>query len=114
MQALFGRKPKVPSEVNALRLAIQNIAARYAEAEEMQLEEHRDRLRLLGSIRDDAIRITQEVNRRMVERYNRRIKPYVFKKGEERNPGRIGRLFNCNGRCFFIWREAPKPKCLPG
>ena len=32
----------------------------------------------------------------------------------ERNPGRIGRLFNCNGRCFFIWREAPKPKCLPG
>ena len=32
----------------------------------------------------------------------------------ERNPGRIGRLFNCNDRCFFIWREAPKPKCLPG
>ena len=31
----------------------------------------------------------------------------------ERNPGRIGRLFNCNDRCFFIWREAPKPKCLP-
>ena len=31
----------------------------------------------------------------------------------ERNPGRIGRLFNCNGSCFFIWREAPKPKCLP-
>ena len=26
----------------------------------------------------------------------------------------IGRLFNCNDRCFFIWREAPKPKCLPG
>ena len=32
----------------------------------------------------------------------------------ERNPGRIGRIFNCNDRCFFIWREAPKPKCLPG
>ena len=32
----------------------------------------------------------------------------------ERNPGRIGRLFNCNDGCFFIWREAPKPKCLPG
>ena len=32
----------------------------------------------------------------------------------ERNPGRIGRLFNCNDRCFFIWREAPKPKCLAG
>ena len=32
----------------------------------------------------------------------------------ERNPGRIGRLFNCNDRCFFIWWEAPKPKCLPG
>ena len=32
----------------------------------------------------------------------------------ERNPGRIGRLFNCNDRCFFIWRKAPKPKCLPG
>ena len=31
----------------------------------------------------------------------------------ERNAGPIGRLFNCNGRCFFIWREAPKPKCLP-
>ena len=31
----------------------------------------------------------------------------------ERNPGRIGRLFTCNERCFFIWREAPKPKCLP-
>ena len=82
MQALFGRKPKVPTEVNALRLAIQNIAARYAKVEEMQPEEHRDRLRLLGSIRDDAIRITQEINRRMVERYNRRIKPYVFKKGD--------------------------------
>ena len=48
----------------------------------MQPEEHRARLRLLGSIRDDVIRITQEVNRRMVERYNRRIKPYVFKKGD--------------------------------
>ena len=82
MQALFGRKPKIPSEVNALRLAIQNIAARYAEVEEMQPEEHRNRLRLLGSIRDDAIRITQEVDRRMMERYNRRIKPYVFKKGD--------------------------------
>ena len=23
----------------------------------------------------------------------------------ERNPGRIGRLFNCTDRCFFIWRE---------
>ena len=32
----------------------------------------------------------------------------------ERNPGRILRLFNCNDRCFFIWRETPKPKCLPG
>ena len=32
----------------------------------------------------------------------------------ERNSGRILRLFNCNDRCFFIWREAPKPKCLPG
>ena len=32
----------------------------------------------------------------------------------ERNPGRIGRLFNCNDRCFFLWREVPKPKCLPG
>ena len=32
----------------------------------------------------------------------------------ERNPGRILRLFNCNGRCFFIWREAPKAKFLPG
>ena len=32
----------------------------------------------------------------------------------ERNPGPILRLFNCNDRCFFIWREAPKPKCLPG
>ena len=82
MQALFGRKPKVPSEVNALRLAIQNITARYAEAEGMQPEEHRNRLRLLGSIRDNVIQITQEVNRRMMERYNRRIKPYVFKTGD--------------------------------
>ena len=32
----------------------------------------------------------------------------------ERNSGRILRLFNCNDRCFFIWREAPKPKFLPG
>ena len=48
----------------------------------MQPEEHRDRLRLLGSIRDDAIRITQKVNRRMVEHYNCCIKPYVFKKGD--------------------------------
>ena len=82
MQALFGRKPKIPAEVDALRLAVQNIAARYAEAEEMQPEEHRDRLRLLGSIHNDVIRITQEVNRRMVEHYNRRIKPYVFKTGD--------------------------------
>ena len=48
----------------------------------MQPEEHRDRLRLLGSIRDDIFQITQEVNRRMMERYNRRIKPYVFKTGD--------------------------------
>ena len=32
----------------------------------------------------------------------------------EPNSGRILRLFNCNDRCFFIWREAPKPKFLPG
>ena len=32
----------------------------------------------------------------------------------ERNSGRILRLFNCNDRGFFIWREAPKPKFLPG
>ena len=32
----------------------------------------------------------------------------------ERNSGRILRLFNCNERCFLIWREAPKPKFLPG
>ena len=32
----------------------------------------------------------------------------------ERNSGRILRLLNCNDRCFFIWREAPKPKFLPG
>ena len=32
----------------------------------------------------------------------------------EQNHGRILRLFNCNNRCFFIWQEAPKPKCLPG
>ena len=82
MQALFGRKPKIPSEVNALRFAIENIAARYAEVEEMNPEKHRERLRLLGSIRDDAIRVTQEVNRRMVERYNRRIQPYALKKGD--------------------------------
>ena len=82
MQALFGRKPKVPSEVNALRLAIQNIPVRYAEVEGMQPEEHRNRLHLLGSICDDVIQITQEVNRWMVEHYNRRIEPYVFKAGD--------------------------------
>ena len=32
----------------------------------------------------------------------------------ERNPKRILRLLNYNERCFFIWREAHKPKCLPG
>ena len=83
MEALFGRKPKVPSEVNVLSLAIKNIAARYAEVEEMHPEEHRERLRLLGSIRDDAIRVTQEVNQRMTERYNRRIHPHEFKKGNQ-------------------------------
>ena len=36
----------------------------------------------MGSIRDDAIRVTQEVNRRMTERYSRRIRPRVFKKGD--------------------------------
>ena len=82
MQALFGRNLKIPSEVNALRLAIQNIAPRYAEVEKIHPEKHHESLRLLGSIRDDARRVTQEVNRRMVERYNRRIQPYVFKKGD--------------------------------
>ena len=83
MEALFGRKPKVPSEVNALRLAIKNIAARYAEVEEMHPEEHRERLRLLGSIRDDDIRVTQEVNQRMTERYNRCVHPHMFKKRDQ-------------------------------
>ena len=68
--------------MNALRFAIRNIAARYAEVEKIDPEKHRERLRLLGSIRDDAIRVTQEVNRRMMERYNRRIQPYVFRKGD--------------------------------
>ena len=64
MEALFGRKPKFPPEVNALGLAIKNIVAQYAEVGEMHPEQYRERLRLLGSIRDDAIRLTQEVNRR--------------------------------------------------
>ena len=82
MQALFGRKPKLPSELKVLQLAVENISARYAEVEHMHPREHRERLRLLGSIRDDAIRVTEEVNRRMTERYNRRIQPYTFKTGE--------------------------------
>ena len=49
-----------------------------------------------------------------------KLKIFVFallktvKKKAERNSGRILRLFNCNDRCFFIWREAPKPKFLAG
>ena len=62
--------------------AIKNIAARYVEVEEMDPKKHRARLRLLGSIRDDTIRVTQEVNRRMAERYNRCIRPYVFREGD--------------------------------
>ena len=110
MQALFGRKPKIPSEVNALRFAIKNIAARYAEVEKMNPEKHRARLRLLGSIQDDTIRVTQEVNRRMVERYNRRIKPHVFKKGDRvRMKSRISRakgkklLHRWNGPGTITW-----------
>ena len=82
MQALFGRKPKIPSEIIALRLAIRNISARYAEVEHMHPKKHRERLRLLGSIRDDAIHVIEEVNHRMMERYNRRIQPYAFKEGD--------------------------------
>ena len=67
MEAVFGQKPKFPSEANALRLAIKNIGTRYAEVEEMHPKEHRESLRLLGSIRDDAIRVTQEVNQRMTK-----------------------------------------------
>ena len=80
---LIWTKTKDPSVVNALRLAIKSIATRYAEVEQMQPEEHRERLRLLGSIRDDAIRVTQEVNQRMTERYNRHIHPHIFKKGDQ-------------------------------
>ena len=49
-----------------------------------------------------------------------KLKLFVFallktvKKKAERNSGRILRLFNCNDRCFFIWREALKAKFLPG
>ena len=50
MEALFRRKPKVPSEVIALGLTIKNIVVRYVEVEEMYPEEHREWLRLLGSI----------------------------------------------------------------
>ena len=32
----------------------------------------------------------------------------------ERNSGSILRVFNCNDRCFFIWRDSPKQKFLPG
>ena len=38
------------------------------------------RWRKMGSIWDDAIRVTQNVNRRMMEQYNSRIQPYIFKK----------------------------------
>ena len=83
MEALFEQKSKFPSEVNALGLAIKSIAARYAELEGMHPKGHRERLRLLGSIRDDAIWVTQEVNRSMTERYNRRVRPHVFKNGDQ-------------------------------
>ena len=83
MEDLLGSKPNVPSEVNVMGLAIKKIAARYAEVEKMHPEEHRERLRLLGSIRDDAMRVTQEANQQMTERYNRRVRPHVFKKGDQ-------------------------------
>lgn len=40
MEALFMHKPKVPMDVNALRLAINNIATRYAEVKDTHPEHH--------------------------------------------------------------------------
>ena len=54
------------------------------------------------------------------KRYGFDLKMFVFallktvQNRAKRNSGRILRLFNWNDRCFFIWREAPKPKFVPG
>ena len=64
-------------------------------------------------------------NRSLIEKVTKKrvgfnLKTFVFallktvQNRAKRNSERILRLFNCNDRCCFIWREAPKPKFLPG
>ena len=78
MEALLERKPKIPMEVNALPSPLSNIATRYSEMEDMHLEDHHQRLRLLGSIRDDTVHVTKEANRQMMQWYNRCIQSHIF------------------------------------
>lgn len=103
------RKPKIPMEFNALRLAINNIAARCAEVEDMLHEDHNRWLRLLGSMRDDVVRITQAINRRIIQQYNRRIRPYVFQRGDK--VWMKARINRAKGKKLLHHWSAPGTSC---
>jgi hypothetical protein len=67
MEALFGKTPKAPYEVQAALASVDNLAERFEAIEEAS--EPGERLRLLGTIRDEAIRVTQVVNDKMMKRF---------------------------------------------
>ena len=69
MEALFGKTPKSPSEVSAALATIDDISERFQAIED--IEDPGERLRILGSIRDEATRVTEMVNERMKKRFGR-------------------------------------------
>ena len=67
MESLFGKTPKSPYEVDAALASVDDLAERFRTIEDTA--DLQERLRLLGTIRDEAIRTTQVINEKMKKRF---------------------------------------------
>ena len=83
MEALFGRRPKQPLESRALMARTTDLASRFAAADVFAEPDCSDRLCVLGSIRDDTLLLTTEIDQKMEERYNSRVRHVDFYPGDQ-------------------------------
>ena len=76
MESLFGKTPKSPYEVGAALASVDDLAERFRTIEDTA--DLQERLRLLGTIRDEAIRTTQVISEKMKKRFGGSLETSSF------------------------------------
>ena len=80
LEALIGRRQVTPLVSLSFRANVDKLAQLYEELEINPATDHR--LEILKTIREEAARITDEVNRTMMTRYNQKIHPREYEVGD--------------------------------